>query len=228
MNKMIKLHLTKLTLIIAALFISGISNAVSAQVRTSPTPKSKVEIEVLYPEITFDEKAAKSALGRGTSTISGEACAFKDGRFYIAKNIKVSLFPVTPYFEEWYKLRKKKEGKNTAVYMSAEAYKNRIDTQTNADGKFQFTDMKPGKYFIQAIFDFTQTKTQSVYAGRVEGVFSSARVYRNETYRVAKRRRLEKTVELSKPGEVEKITMKSGFSGLMNTGCSKLGKKLFK
>ncbi|MFP3577735.1 hypothetical protein, partial [Brevibacillus sp. SIMBA_040] len=61
----------------------------------------------------------------------------------------VTLYPLTPYFEEFIKLRKQKENKKTLVYISDEAYKYRIETKTDAYGRFKFEKLKPGKYFIE-------------------------------------------------------------------------------
>ncbi len=99
------------------------------------------------PEQKFDPKVAKTALERGTSTIKGRICSFSNGQVYWGTNVRVALYPMTPYFEEWYQLREAKEDKNTSVRMSAEVVKYRVETDSNSKAEFQFTEMRPGKYF---------------------------------------------------------------------------------
>jgi hypothetical protein len=75
--------------------------------------------------------------------------------------------PVTPYVEEWYKLRKDKENikKRRFVYLSKEAYKYRLEAITNSDGEFTFPDMQPGKYFLKGLLDYTYKGTYNAYTG---------------------------------------------------------------
>jgi hypothetical protein len=67
------------------------------------------------------------------------------------------LFPVTPYFEEFYNMRKKYENKKTTVYMSEEAFKYRVEALTDNRGRFKFEKLKPGKYYLETIVNFTAT-----------------------------------------------------------------------
>ena len=162
--------------------------------------------QAMYPKAAFDAAQAKTALAKGSSNIKGRACTIKDGLIFNAANVRISLFPVTPYFEEWYKLRKKEEDRNTAVYMSDEAGKYRIDVVTDSEGRFQFTEMKTGKYFLQGVFSFNQAKSKVIYTGSDE----YTDYYRRENYAIPRSDRLEKTVEVKKGGDVVKITMSKG------------------
>lgn len=160
----------------------------------------------LYPSVMFDSASAKNALTIGSSTIRGRACTIKDGLIFNAANVRISLYPVTPYLEEWKRLRDKEEDRNTAVYLSAEAAKYRIDVVTDSEGKFQFKEMKPGKYFLQGVFSFNQAKSRDVFVGADE----TTDYYRREDYTIPRSDRLEKTIEIKKDGDVEKITMSKG------------------
>lgn len=152
--------------------------------------------QALYPQISFDAAQSKIALARGSSDIKGRACTIKDGLIFNAANVRISLYPVTPYFEEWYKLRKEQEDRNTAVYVSDEADRYRIDIVTDSEGRFHFKEMKTGKYFLQGIFSFNQAKSRDVYVESDE----DTDYYRRETYAVPRSDRLEKTVEVKKDG----------------------------
>jgi hypothetical protein len=49
--------------------------------------------------------------------------------------------------------------------MSEEAYKYRIEAVADAEGRFVFKGLKPGKYFFQVIHNFNQLKMAKVYNG---------------------------------------------------------------
>lgn len=172
----------------------------------------------MFPLTSFNAELAKTQLATGSSTIRGRACSVKEGLIFEAANVTISLFPVTPYLEEWYRLRDKEEGKNTSVYMSNEASKYRIDVVTDSEGKFQFREMKPGKYFLHTIFSFNQAKSANVYVGRGNnGDGSVTDYYRQEDYIVPRSDRLEKFVEVKKEGDTVKITL-SRARGLLKLG----------
>jgi tetratricopeptide (TPR) repeat protein len=169
----------------------------------------------IFPAGTFDPALAKAALARGLSTIKGIACTRVDGGVFDARGVTVYLYPVTPYLEEWYDLRDKKEGKKTGVYMSTEANLYRIKAVADRDGRFVFEGLKPGKYFIQLIHSFNQAKTKRVYTGSDVSqngpVRTTTDYYYDHNYTVARSRRLEKFVEIKEDGDVKKITIANGL-----------------
>lgn len=179
---------------------------------TASAGNSRKEI---YPSGTFDAKLAQAALGRGLSRIEGKACTKKDGLIFAAAGVKVALFPVTPYLEEWLDLRDKKEGKNTGVYMSKEANQYAIEATTNSDGRFAFEGLKPGKYFIQLVHSFNQLKTARVYTGSYTSqngpVRETTNYYYDQDYIVARSQRLERFVEIKEDGDTKKVTMAKGL-----------------
>lgn len=161
------------------------------------------KITSLYPSASFDSVAAKNALAYGNTSIEGVAYTKPRNQFgtktplsarIFAKNTTVVLFPVTPYLEEWLTLRNKKEDKHTHVYMSNEAYKFRIVEQTDAYGRFKFEKMKPGRYFIQCILGYAETKSRQVYQGTAYGTYSNADYYTKQYYQVSKYERLEEFI----------------------------------
>lgn len=169
----------------------------------------------IYPLGTFDPALAKAALERGLSTIRGKACTKVDGGIFYASGVKVVLYPVTPYLQEWYDLREKKEGKKTGVYMSNEANEYSIEATADSEGRFEFRGLKPGKYFIQVIHSFNQLKTARIYTGSDVSqngpVRTTTNFYYDQDYTVARSKRLEKFVEIKEDGENKKITMANGL-----------------
>lgn len=179
---------------------------------TASAGKTRSEI---FPQGTFDAKLAEAALGRGLSRIVGKACTKKDGLIFPAAGVIVKLFPVTPYLEEWHKLRDQKESRKTGVYMSKEANKYSIEAVANSDGKFAFEGLKPGKYFVQLIHSFNQRKTARVYTGSYTSqngpVRETTNYYYDEDYIVGRSQRLEKFIEIKEDGETKKFTLANGL-----------------
>lgn len=169
----------------------------------------------IFPTGNFDPALAKAGLTRGLATIRGRACSKFDGLRFDAAGAKVVLFPVTPYLEEWYDLREKKEGKKTSVYMSTEANQYRIEAYADNDGRFTFEGLKPGKYFIQIIHSFNQAKTARIYNGsdtwQNGPIRTTTNYYYEQDYTVARSKRLERFVEIKEDGETKKITLTSGL-----------------
>lgn len=171
---------------------------------------SKQQVEVLYPETAFDSVAAKKLLTYGNATIKGLAyvktnkMALVGGKQY-GSNIAVTLFPVTNYLMDWYNLREKKEGKRTHVYLSAAAARFRIETKSDAYGRFIFDKLKPGKYFIQTFMTTTQNYSSDVEVGTNS---YGTKYYQKQRYSKSKNHRLEEFVEIKGDGEVVEVVLK--------------------
>jgi hypothetical protein len=67
----------------------------------------------------------------------------------------ISLYPITPYLEEYLQLKQKnKEGKQVAAITSLAA-SFRIETKILSEkGEFVITGLKPGKYYLQGDISF--------------------------------------------------------------------------
>lgn len=164
----------------------------------------------LFPESKFNLDMAKSQLEKGKSTIQGilyvktNKLSVVGGKtFGVLK--KVDLFPVTPYLMEWYNLREKEEDKKTSVYMSEEAYSMRLEAQTDGYGRFTFSEMKPGRYFLQALMSTSQAHSRDVVVGTNS---YGTQFYQKENYNTVKYHRVEKFVEIKKDGEVVEVMLK--------------------
>lgn len=174
-------------------------------------------VTTLYPEMYFDSTVAKRAIAYGKSTIEGviftkpkNDYGFKAplaGRIY-GTNLQVTLFPVTPYFQEWYRLRKKKEGKRTQVYMSEDAFRWRITTNSDDYGRFRFERMLPGKYFLQTFISWNEQKSYKQYVGTGYGTYSTVDYYQWQSYYQNHSERLEEFVEVKSDGTIVKVKLK--------------------
>lgn len=177
-----------------------------------------------FPQVFFDEKLAKSMLALGNSTIEGVATTKQrvgllkikpllGERHYAEKGTVVMLFPITPYFEEWYRLRRRLESKTVSVYMSKEAFKYRIDTTTDEHGRFKFEKLKPGKYYLETIVNFKATGRYQQQTGRTDaynaygGYLYSTPIYETFFYNYADSNRETKFVEIKTDGEILEISL---------------------
>ena len=107
----------------------------------------------IMPKGIFDAQAAKEALGKGSATITGTAELKSYGYGRIPGSyIDVILFPNTPYFQEWAKLKKQENvSKGEIVGMDSLAFEHRLYCHTNKNGDFTFQDLKSGTYILYAI-----------------------------------------------------------------------------
>lgn len=149
------------------------------------------------PSIPFDEPSAKAQLEPGTSTIRGTISAKENKALIKALNISkthkaypgtvVTLMPHSAYIDGWLALDKKLRRKATLekAALSAQASSYRILTKVIDDnGTFEFTGLKPGKYFIYAEVNFVvagsafvQTGTETSYNVHGQALHSQATGY---------------------------------------------------
>ncbi|MDQ0592313.1 hypothetical protein QFZ37_000682 [Chryseobacterium ginsenosidimutans] len=177
----------------------------------------------LFPQSFFDKKLAQEMLALGTSTIEGRADTKQkntyglnsdaNAKHYAPQGSVVTLFPMTPYFEEFLKLRRQKENKKTIVYLSEEAFKYRLETKTDEYGRFKFEKLKPGKYYIECMVAFTavggytqQTGVTTTYNGYGNAIASSP-YYEKFFYNYDSANRETKIVEIKSEGELLEIKL---------------------
>lgn len=120
-------------------------------------------VEIMQPAIPFSDSAASKLLNGGTAQIKG--IVFYEGRtligikseetVYAPLGTIVSLYPLTPYLEEYLKLKKKnKEGKRIAA-ISPLAACYRIESKIfSQKGEFIIPGLKPGKYYLESMVSF--------------------------------------------------------------------------
>jgi hypothetical protein len=180
-------------------------------------PEKKDKVDIYYPEVPFDSLQAKKMLARGKGTIKGVAytkaknnMGIKAGARIYANQMKVVLLPVTPYFEDWYKMRKDKENlrKRRYVHLSTDAYKYRLEAITNSDGEFTFPEMKPGRYFLQGFLNWTSNGYYNEYTGAAYNSYGGrTNYYEQKTYSVGHEDRIEEFVEVKEDGQVVKVKL---------------------
>lgn len=138
--------------------------------------KLKATQVITYPTLKFDSLEVKKALALGKGKITGVAFTrvkngygMKTGQKVLANKIKIQVYAVTPYFQEFYDLWKDKSKnnpkKNRYVYMDKNAYKYRLEAVSNSSGEFTFPDMKPGRYYLWATLDYYRTYNYEKYTG---------------------------------------------------------------
>lgn len=184
----------------------------------------------IMPKAPFDAATVKKMLAYGDATITGTAVArdynapsgvnnFLGVRVVGKKRIApegtvVVLFPVTPYFEEYYRLKNRyKNSKTNVAVLSKEAFNYRIETKTGKNGRFSFTKLKPGKYYIETVFGYTGRTGTDVEVGRTDyyngygNYTGSDPIYQTYYYNYTNETVESKFVEIKNDGETKDIKL---------------------
>ncbi|RXK81494.1 hypothetical protein ESB13_21260 [Filimonas effusa] len=171
----------------------------------------------LMAKTPFDTSYARAALAKGTGTIKGVAFqrtkngyGMKVGKPIYARNSKILLFPVTPYFLEFLELKKKENPKKLKfAYLSKEAWFFRLEAISNSAGEFTFPDMKPGKYYLECVLNWSTTGSYNRYTGTGYNNYGgSTNYYTREYYTRSHSDLLSKFVEITEEGQVLEIKLK--------------------
>jgi hypothetical protein len=123
----------------------------------------RAQPDYIFPSVPFDEAKAAAQLEPGTGELAGFAAAKEaDSKWYQIANlskghrarrgVQITVYPVTSYLEEWLKLRKKH---GSRALISPEAFAYRIIIRTNDKGEFYIPNLKPGRYYLEAVVRFT-------------------------------------------------------------------------
>ena len=182
------------------------SEQLREQSRTT-IPEAIPSMRVLSPSVPFDRSSAKAALEPGRSVIRGQACGTYNGSVAFAAGSKVLLYPATPYWEQLVRISKKAKPGKDQVVPDPEAVATRMEATANSKGEFQFSQMKPGRYFLVTVLSVVLGGSRDVYAGRVEGAYSSANVYTTEDYTFDAANELSEFVEVRNDGDLVKVTL---------------------
>ena len=186
------------------------------------TGSLRAKDDYVFPTASFDAAKVTAQLEPGTSTIRGVALAKETDTSFTGINLStghrawsgtlVTLFPRTPYLEEWLKLRKKHG--NRAV-LSNQVFCHRIVTRVTEKGEFEFTELKPGKYYLEAIVNYVQKTATDVQTGTsslVNGggqVISSAPIYTTVYGSYGTSRLATAFVEIEAEGRVVEVKLKN-------------------
>lgn len=194
---------------LCTLLVASFARDVHSQVRFSPTPAAGEDRErerVILPQTRFDKAAALRALDKGTATIVGTACWRVPYVGSRAENVPILLLPVTPHLEELIRLRKKARPGET-VLQSKDVLETSIATVADDEGRFQFTELKPGRYYLYAAFKFTHRETENVYRGSAYGGTATVHYYSPETRSYGAGGEIDKIVVVKKDGEVVRTSL---------------------
>lgn len=175
---------------------------------------------------TFDKEQTYKMISAGSATISGQIYArdnentTKGGIAILNVNKKqfaqqgttVILIPYTDYFKEWIALNEKLRKKGQAVPLSKEAVACiKVTSVYENDGKFEFTNLMVGEYYLFTEFGYAHTASRTEVVGYTDtyingffqGTIANTQVNRYKTSATAA---LKKIVTINKEGE--KITVK--------------------
>lgn len=204
----------KLNYLIVLLFSFGLVAAQYQEPEYEKYPR-----EDIFPTVSFDSIAAKEALAKGTTKMTGVAFTRKKNVFGYkpplapkikANHIMVELFPATPYFMDWYNLKKSKENlkRNKVVFMDTYAYKYRLTCETNDRGEFTFPEMKPGKYILMGILPWSEQGYYDEYAGSSYHAYGSVNHYDRQYYTITHSDLLIQLVEVEAGENSVKVKLK--------------------
>lgn len=181
------------------------------QARTS-MPKPVDSVRLLTPTAAFDPVAAKAALQPGRSVIRGQACGHWNGAVAYASGATVLLYPATPHLEQVVRLGRSARPGRDRVVADPALTEARMQAIADERGQFQFSQMRPGRYYVVTTLGATFTGTRDVYAGRVENGFGAANVYRQQAYSFSDQDQLGEYVEVGRDGEIVKLTLQPPVS----------------
>ncbi len=123
---------------------------------------------------------------------------------YIAE---VSLFPVTPHLKEYLELEKRlgMKGRKRAA-LSPVALSYRIITRINSLGEFEFSNLKPGNYYMECFVIQSKEKRGALFEGQdyftwEGGVIAGPLIFSEYTYYKQKAKYLSGFVTVFKEGE---------------------------
>lgn len=194
---------------------------ISLEGRCQYVQKERDDTIRLMAKSPFDSVQAKNALARGTAVIKGVAFTRREsatigfgvkdplGKRIYANKIKVILFPVTPYLLEYIQLKKKENPKKLKyAFMANDVWHYRLEAITNSDGEFTFPDMKPGKYYIQGVLNWSSSAYSDDYTGSGYNGYGTTNYYQRNYYRVGHSDFLDKFIEVTGDNEVLKVKLK--------------------
>ena len=136
----------------------------------------------ITPKQPFDLEATQAAVVRGKSSITGVLYSrttdtgadapllYAGAKPFPAANLRIYLYPMTPYMEEYHSLMKKyrfyKGKQKIDLVLDDRAYDYRFYTDTDKYGRFSFPNIKAGRYMIYAERELSGTYNQIVPVAR--------------------------------------------------------------
>ncbi len=176
------------------------------------------EMPLAHVSTPFDKAAAMAALApRGRATVEGVACVYHGQEKFLARNFTVYLYPATPFFNELFTLWTKEYRTDEPQ----EVHDARIYTQTDGQGRFRFTGIRPGKYHLYMYMQFKQIAERDVYAGYSDTPYGEVDHYQRQQYLIPRADHVYGDVEVKTDGSTVKTELQGGKTGLFYrlSGC---------
>lgn len=181
--------------------------------------------EYVYPQVAFDEAAAKLQMEPGTASIRGTVSAKENKALIKSLNLSksrfaypgtvVTLMPETAYLEEWRNLQKRlqKKAMLQKAALAGNVYCYRVLTKvTDERGSFEFRDLKPGKYYLFSEVSFVKAGSYVEQTGSVDTVhvgsgqvLASTPTYTAHAYAVDVSKAATAIVTIASEGQVVEV-----------------------
>lgn len=189
--------------------------------------RAQIPYQFVYPKASFDVAWADAQMSPGTATLRGTLTVKERKALIKALNISkahraprgtiVTLFPHSKHLEEWLAMDKKLSRQATLqkAAMAPEALSYRFLTKViDDDGGFEFTGLKPGRYFVYAMVNFVDAGTVMEQTGSVDTYIGGARVesiptFTSQSYAVNVAKAATAVVEIASEGQVVVTTIVS-------------------
>ncbi|MEO5912226.1 MAG: hypothetical protein ABIP95_15165 [Pelobium sp.] len=171
----------------------------------------------LMPKTKFDSIKVKNQLLNGKATIKGTAYTkppamqrvIGKNNKILAQHVKITLFPMNEYFEEYLNLKKEQNVKKLKfAFMSNVAFYYRLECITNNAGEFTFSHLMPGKYYLETTIDWSQNRSYNKYVGSGSSNYGTTDYYSKQTYTEQHGDYLKGIVEVKNDGETIEFNLK--------------------
>lgn len=180
-------------LLTGLLVSSAMAGVMEKADKAAQRTQANIAVEETIP-VPFDEAQAKAAMELGDANVKGvlyhrlklradypgEPIGWTKANEILMPDVDVMLFPITAHLKEQRRLESenmKQRLKSKTVQLKTyktdpRLFKYMINTKTDAQGRFYFTNLKPGHYLIQAADQVVNlTGLESVKVGESNGVY---------------------------------------------------------
>lgn len=184
----------------------------------------------LVVKTVFDKDATMKLLKEGSAVIKGVAYA-KDNpanetflknkslfninkKQYAPLGTSVILIPATAYFKEWISVNEQLRKKARPVPLSKEAAACiKVTTVYDEKGNFEFTNLKPGEYYLYTEFAYLKSATHREVVGYtdtyINGFFQgSTERTKDYTVNYASSAGIKQLIEIKMDGETLSVILK--------------------
>jgi hypothetical protein len=175
--------------------------------------KAQKKIEYIYPSTKFNSvETVKILDNTGSGAIKGTALLKGKPVGYF---MKVSLFPITDYFAEYLDLEREfglKGRKRASITPEALSYRIITKVDGNNESTFEFTNLKPGKYYIEGYLNVVKEKKGAIFLGQDSYTFegsliSGPPIFQEFSYNKFNGYYISGTAEITREGQLVETTI---------------------